>query len=382
MRLLKISVKGLELFHGKAEVDFFAEKRVYADNCEMVYRTFGNIFTNNVISIVGINAAGKTSLLKLISFVLAILNGKSINSIGSRDILTESKEVRMEVLFYDKKYGVCKLYSIIKKALINEVEERYIFSEESLWSKKISKIKSKKDFMNFEESTLLKQRDNNAEFLQDDTSIAMSISKNNQINIHDFIMDTNINLLRLLGNFPQELIAFLDPNIESITFDRDRNEAKIKFYGKESIPVSNPLAVLNYLSSGTVKGLNIFVSAMLVFEEGGYLIVDELENHFNREIVATLVRFFMNKDVNKSGATLVFSTHYSELLDEFERTDNIYIVRNRKGITIQKLCSTLKRNDIKKSDAFKSDFLEGTVPTYDSYIALKNIIIRGHIQEA
>jgi hypothetical protein len=137
-----------------------------------------------------------------------------------------------------------------------------------------------------------------------------------------------------------------------------------------------------YLSSGTIKGINVFINAMIVFEMEGYLIVDELENHFNREIVATLVRFFMNKSVNKNGATLIFSTHYSELLDEFERNDGIYIVRNRNGIYTQKLSKVLARNDIKKSEAFKSDFLCGTVPAYESYIQLKKAIISGKIKEA
>lgn len=74
-------------------------------------------------------------------------------------------------------------------------------------------------------------------------------------------------------------------------------------------------------------------------------------------------------------------TFYSELLDEFERNDGIYIVRNRNGIYAQKLSEILTRNDIKKSEAFKSDFLEGTVPTYESYMQLKKAIILGKIKE-
>ena len=100
-----------------------------------------------------------------------------------------------------------------------------------------------------------------------------------------------------------------------------------------------------------------------------------MENHFNREIVSTLIRFFRDSKVNKNGAVIIFSTHYSELLDEFERNDNIFIVRNRKGISAENLSNILKRNDIKKSEAYQSDFLEGTVPTYEAYIALKKVLI-------
>lgn len=79
--------------------------------------------------------------------------------------------------------------------------------------------------------------------------------------------------------------------------------------------------------------------------EGGYLIVDELENHFNKEIAATLVRFFLDKKVNKKGAALIFSTHYSELLDEFERNDNIYIIRNKEGISAENLSSVYCKSE-------------------------------------
>ena len=84
----------------------------------------------------------------------------------------------------------------------------------------------------------------------------------------------------------------------------------------------------------------------------------------------------MDKNVNKTGAMLIFSTHYAELLDEFERNDNIYIVRNRHGITLENLSTILNRNDIKKSDAYQSGFLEGTVPMYEAYMDLKRALIQ------
>jgi hypothetical protein len=46
-------------------------------------------------------------------------------------------------------------------------------------------------------------------------------------------------------------------------------------------------------------------------------------------------------------------------------------VRNRNGITAENLSYILKRNDIKKSDAYQSGFLEGTTPAYEAYMRLK-----------
>lgn len=108
-----------------------------------------------------------------------------------------------------------------------------------------------------------------------------------------------------------------------------------------------------------------------VLKTGGYLIIDEVENHFNKEIVMTLLRLFMDSRLNKNGGTLIFSTHYPELLDAYDRNDGISIVRNQHGITVENLSNMLTRNDIKKSDAYQSGLLEGTTPTYEAYMRLK-----------
>lgn len=114
-------------------------------------------------------------------------------------------------------------------------------------------------------------------------------------------MWTNHNMLNILGRFPKELLTFLDPSIEYFKCNVEKKSAdiRLKFYGSEEIILNRPSEIEKYLSSGTIKGINVFMNALLCFVEGGYLIVDELENHFNEEIVTTLVRFFMNPNVNK-----------------------------------------------------------------------------------
>ena len=46
-------------------------------------------------------------------------------------------------------------------------------------------------------------------------------------------------------------------------------------------------------------------------------------------------------------------------------------VYKRQGITAENLSHILKHNDIKKSDAYQSGFLEGTTPAYEAYMRLK-----------
>lgn len=145
----------------------------------------------------------------------------------------------------------------------------------------------------------------------------------------------------------------------------------MKFKNEEEIVLNTAVDLEQYLSSGTIKGIITFSMVKEVLQSDGYLLVDEIENHFNKEIVTTLVRFFMDSRFNKNGGTLIFTTHYPELLDEYDRNDGISIVRNRKGITVENLSQLLKRNDIKKSDAYQSGVLQGTTPMYESYVKLK-----------
>ena len=102
---------------------------------------------------------------------------------------------------------------------------------------------------------------------------------------------TNINKLTLAEDCPVELIGFFDPNIEYINVENNNGGigGRLKFFGKDEIKLEHIADADRYLSSGTIKGINTFLSAMKMFSSGGYLIIDELENHFNHEIVSTLL---------------------------------------------------------------------------------------------
>ena len=380
MKLLKIKANGLPLFNQTCEIDFMATQRVSPDNMEKMNLLFSkgskNFFLNNVISFIGINASGKTTILKLITFVCKMLNNEGINHISCNEILDgmlSGDEVEFDT-YFSVENSICLLHTRIAKE-----EKRFLIKEESLKVKPFVKIKSKADIFVFDDAETVLVRDNDEAFLLDDVSIMVAYNKKikDPLVVTDMLQYTNTNKLSISHDCPPELIAFFDASVEYLHVKKKGKDTDIclKFKGKKEI-VLNQFSELNrYLSSGTIKGINTFLNAIKTFEVGGYLIVDELENHFNHEIVSTLIRFYMDKKVNTNGAVMLFSTHYAELLDEFERNDNIYIVRNRNGITAENLSAILKRNDIKKSEAYESGFLEGTVPMYDAYIGLKKSII-------
>ena len=385
MRLLKIFIQDMPRFKGNIDIDFITKQRVAEDDQEKLFNTFSNnytsIYTNQAISLIGLNASGKTTILKAISFVINLLNNEALNNIKSKEILndlSDNEKVKITSFFYNDN-SVYKLETHIEKR-VNQVdnESKLIITEERLWEKDATKVKTKKSLFEFNDSDIRIERNEKEQFLLNDVSVMIAINKEKQSNfpLRDMLMWTNHNMLNILGKFPKELLTFLDPSIEYFKCDIRKKPAdiRLKFYESEEIILNNPSEIEKYLSSGTIKGINVFMNALLCFMEGGYLIVDELENHFNEEIVTTLVRFFMNPNVNRNGATLIYSTHYSELLDEYDRNDCIYIVRNRGGIYTENLSLILKRNDIKKSEAYESGYLEGTVPIYESYMALKKVL--------
>lgn len=385
MRILRIEADGIFLFNSKIVIDFNAEQRVYPYNAAMLYNPFGSTYTNNVLSFVGVNASGKTTSLKLISFVMSLLNAEAINNIDAKIVLERSKKVTLKTYFYDDKKGVCLLETVIGVTREEGVADRYTILHEKLYIRKAGSITSKTNLFEFSDENLFKSRDVSQEqfmFLKDDVSIVIALGKTGNVFFRDLTEWTDFNVLNSFGNFPIELVQFLDPSIEYIEFNPNETELIVKFKkDKEPIAMRGIQNISHYLSSGTIKGLNVFMQAWMVLIKGGYFIIDEIENHFNKEIVATLIRFFMDKKVNKNGATLVYSTHYVELLDELDRNDGIYVIRNNEGVTIQKLHHILKRNDIKKSDVFQSGMLEGTTPSYEASMRLKKVLASGKVVE-
>ena len=375
MKILRITVNGLPLFKQELDLLFYTLQRVGEDDKEKLYKIEPNYYLHTACAFIGINASGKTSVLKVINLALNILRNEPINHVESRNILGACERATFKICFLDKKNNVYCLKTVItsKKAKAG----RYVYSiiEEKLWEKPISSVKSKKYLTDFTAISPIAVRNTEEAYLPDDVSFIIAHNKkaNDKIDVFSLLSYTNINILPFTEDIPLEVIAFLDPTIEKLYFEKVEDKASIhlKFKYEEEIILNNAVELEQYLSSGTIKGIITFSMVKEVLASGGYILVDELENHFNKEIVVTLIRFFMDSSLNKNGSTLIFTTHYPELLDEYDRNDAIYIVRNRNGITAENLSYILKRNDIKKSDAYQSGFLEGTTPAYEAYLRLK-----------
>ena len=384
MKILRIRYENIPLFHdGCFEFSFLAEDRV--SDPAQVFQIRKNLYTQKLTALVGINASGKTSALKLIYLAMSIvLERGSLNTlVYDKSLLQDETKITIDFCHGDSCY---ELHSIIgKRAPSRSTGTELYFKEEQLFKKPLASIKSKKDALYFNQTRLALQRSQLPKdalgFLKFDVSIVISIMTDRQLPaIRSLIAFINNNALMLYGQFASEVLHAFDSNLEMLSSSMIDNNISytIKFKSDpRTFHVTSEWVLNNLISSGTIKGQNIMMLIEDVLQTGGYLIVDELENHMNKELVHMITNIFKNEHINKYGACLIFSTHYAEILDFMDRKDNIYITRRNQtdaSIELLNYASEVKRNDVKKSDVILSNYIEGTAPSYESIQALEDYL--------
>jgi len=379
MKLLRIKAEGLPLYKKTFDISFYALQRVQSNHLNTLHNLFGNIYVNTAEAFIGINASGKTTALKIISFACMLLSAQPINNDYAHQLLEEGTPAVFDINFYidGKIYHLCS--EIIKTRNSDGSPAVRIISEK-LWMKPVSSRINKTNLLDFSNLIPVRVRDDSDEYLSEDVSIMIAVKKQyaDKSLFVDLALFTDFNLfLTKMDSIPTEIVTLLDPTIEYIRVEHINNKVfvKLKFFSQKEPEILQPAELNFYLSSGTIKGIRVFSDAARVLKNGGYLVVDEIENHFNHELVSSLIRLFMNQKTNPHGAVIIFSTHYPELLDELERNDSIFITRSDNGLTIDNLNSLLNRNDLNKSELYQSNYLGGTAPKYKAVSAMQKWII-------
>ena len=126
---------------------------------------------------IGINASGKTSVLKVVNLAMNIINNEPINHIEAKEILGKTNEAILCIYFFDNQEKICCLEKIISsiKTKTNEIE--YFIQSERLWEKSISSVKSKKYLTDFTGIEPIAVRSNNEMYLSDDVSFIIAHNK-------------------------------------------------------------------------------------------------------------------------------------------------------------------------------------------------------------
>ena len=385
IKILRIRYENSPLFHDDCfEFSFMAEDRV--SDPTQVFQLRKNLYTQKLIALVGINASGKTSALKLIDLAMEIvLYRANLNhTTYGKEVLSDGTKIIIDFYNNNTCYELCSTIGTRRSS--QNIEVQLYFQEEILFEKALTSIKSKKDILDFSHvKSIYKRSDLPKEvqrYLRDDDSMVIGIPQNAPVILKSLMEATNINYLLQKGTTAKEILHVLDANLDELTVTESDDNFTYTVNFKNSsqkLNINDPWKLASLVSSGTIKGQNIISYIEDVLQTGGYLIVDELENHMNKELVRMITNIFKNERINKHGACLIFSTHYAEILDFMDRKDNIYITRRNQtdaSIELLNYASEVKRNDVKKSDVILSNYIEGTAPSYESIQALEDYLCR------
>ena len=130
------------------------------------------------------------------------------------------------------------------------------------------------------------------------------------------------------------------------------------------------------LSSGTTKGIILYTLVVASLQHGFDLLIDEAETHFHKTFVENMISLYLDKTVNKHGATLLFSTHYCEVLDLFNRQDNIWVCQANDKISVKNMYESFGvRSGLLKSKQFYSNAFQ-TAVNYDELMNLKRKLMK------
>ena len=176
LRIVCVEFENLEHFeNGRFKVDFVATDRVLKNNnlCSIA----GNIFSQPLIGFVGLNATGKTTVLRLLKIALSVViyNNDLTELCYSNRMIGDG--LLMRVTFFYRGFYY-QLESQIENKRFADGRLKFYYSEEVLKSKNVLTVKSRKDLLNFSEevcseikirSELQKEK---ADYLDDSKSIS------------------------------------------------------------------------------------------------------------------------------------------------------------------------------------------------------------------
>ena len=109
MKIIKITAEGLPLFKEKLEISFYAEQRVDEKDRYSLFHLVRNVYLNTANAFIGINASGKTSVLKVIQLALSIVNNEPLNHVESKSILDGCKRAIFRIFFCSQNNKICCL---------------------------------------------------------------------------------------------------------------------------------------------------------------------------------------------------------------------------------------------------------------------------------
>jgi AAA15 family ATPase/GTPase len=151
-----------------------------------------------------------------------------------------------------------------------------------------------------------------------------------------------------------------------------------KYDSKDKIAGKVEFDMRSQESSGTNKLFNISGPVFDVLNNGGALVVDELDASLHPLLTLAITKLFNSKEFNRNNAQLIFATHDTNLLYYGNyRRDQIYFVeKNKYGASEMYSLVEYKEEGktIRKDRSFEKDYIEGRYGAIPFIGNLSNVI--------
>lgn len=371
MKILKISAKNYKGISKTLSLEFTSKSRKTSEDLEYeLQRIDENLYTFNTIAFVGKNASGKTTVVELINLCLQLFATYRITK-----SVYDPKPFHLDIVFYHEGY----VYNYVTDVLPNNgLSDTMVFSGEELVRKKYNKNKHKTVLDN---SDMVPYSEGGE--LPNDVSQIYHVFRNDRIHTLYFGSEDigkptfaiSFELLSLLGDkktILNDILHIFDDETRELEQVNEKNY--ILTTGAGTLHLTD-VQLMDYLSSGTNKGLLLYTFAAVSLCNGYDLVVDEIENHFHKSLVDNLIMLYKDKRVNRNNATLYFTTHNALYLDTFNRRDNIWVVKNEDGIQAYNMYSYKVRQELSKSKRFYDNTF-GTAVNYETLMRYKKDVLK------
>ena len=170
-----------------------------------------------------------------------------------------------------------------------------------------------------------------------------------------------------------------DFRIEKVPHDGETKEDTFKISALHKMIDSDAMAEipLGLESAGTLKMFALYPELQEVLEKGSVFFIDELNARLHPLLVRNFLLTFLNPEVNKNHAQLVFTTHDTwQLSNQLLRRDEIWFVeKDERGVsTLYSLADFVDEDGsrIRKDESYEKNYLIGK---YGAIPTLKNIDI-------
>ncbi|MDY2958122.1 AAA family ATPase [Floccifex sp.] len=170
-----------------------------------------------------------------------------------------------------------------------------------------------------------------------------------------------------------------DFKIEQVPQENDSKQNQYKISALHKVIDSDSYAEipLESESGGTLKMFALYPGLQEVLEKGSVFIIDELNARLHPLLVRNFLLTFLNPEMNKNHAQLIFTTHDTwQLSNQLLRRDEIWFVKkDESGIsTLYSLADFVDEDGdrIRKDESYEKNYLLGK---YGAIPSLKSISV-------